>query len=165
MYRRVFAALGVVSAVLALTGSAATASRPNLPEGSTVWIAPMAGFDTFLRTAIKAVDLPVVFVRTRAEADYELSGVTVEEPQVLEENVTEFRTTRQNTSVRITKIDSGETMFKHSVRTIVRTPIGSARLVYWATRPPTPSRILATGKDTAARRCVEVLQQALNQKP
>ena len=59
------------------------------------------------------------------------------------------------------KIDSGEEVFRHSVRTLVRSPNEEARIVHWTTRSPTPTRLLAIGQETAARRCVQALQGAL----
>jgi hypothetical protein len=162
MFRRIFASLVGVSAVLAMTISVlAAAPIPKLRSGSKVFIAPMAGFETYFRAATKAATLPLVFVRTRAEADYEITGITKQVPSDEAENVADFRTTRQETAVRVTRIDSGEEVFRHSVRTLVRSPNEEARIVHWTTRSPTPNRLLAIGQETAARRCVQALQGAL----
>ena len=162
MFRRIFASLVGVSAVLAMTISVlAAAPIPKLPSGSKVFIAPMVGFETYFRAATKAATLPLVFVRTRAEADYEITGITKQVPSDEAENVADFRTTRQETAVRVTKIDSGEEVFRHSVRTLVRSPNEEARIVHWTTRSQTPNRLLAIGKETAAQRCVQALQGAL----
>jgi hypothetical protein len=151
----------VVSAVLAMTSSVFAASTPKLQSGSKVFVAPMPGFDTYFRVAARDIGLPVVFVRTRAEAEYEITGVTQQVPSDEAENVAGFRTTRQETTVRVTQIDSGQEVFRHSVRTLVRSPNEEARIVYWTTRSQTPTRLLAIGKETAARRCVQALQDAL----
>ena len=165
MLRRVYACLVAVSAVLATAVGTSAAPPVSVLVGSTVWIAPMGGFETHLRTALAAADLPLVIVPTREQADYEVSGVSVEVPAGIEEGAREVRTTRQDTTVRITDIDSGETVFKHSVRTLVRTPDESAGIVYWATRAQTPSSLRATGRVAAARRCVRALKLALNDTP
>ena len=162
MFRRIFASLVGVSAVLAMTSSVlAAAPIPKLRSGSKVFIAPMAGFETYFRAATKAATLPLAFVGTRAEADYEITGITKQVPSDEAENVADFRTTRQETAVRITRIDSGEEVFRHSVRTLVRSPNEEARIVHWTTRSQTPNQLLAIGKETAARRCVQALQGAL----
>jgi hypothetical protein len=161
MFRRIFASLVVVSAVLAITSTGFAAPTPKLPSGSKVFVAPMAGFDTYFRAATKDSKLPLVFVRTRALAEYEITGLTKEVPSDEGDNVANFRTTRQETTVRVTRIDSGQEVFQHSVRTLVRTPNDQARIVYWATRSQTPNRLLAIGKETAARRCVQAMQDAL----
>jgi hypothetical protein len=161
MFRRFFASLVGVSAALAMTSSVWAAPIPKLQSGSKVFIAPMAGFETYFLAATKAATLPLVFVRTRAEADYEVTGITKQVPSDEAENVADFRTTRQETAVRVTRIDSGEEVFRHSVRTLVRSPNEEARIVHWTTRSQTPNRLLAIGKETAARRCVQALQGAL----
>jgi hypothetical protein len=161
MFRRIFAFLVVVLAALATTSSVLAAPTPKLQSGSKVFIAPMAGFETYFRAATSAATLPLVFVRTRAQADYEITGSTKQVPSNEAENVADFRTTRQETTVRVTRIDSGQEVFRHSVRTLVRSPNEEARIVYWATRSQTPNRLLAIGKETAARRCVQAIQDAL----
>ena len=161
MFRRMFASLVVVSAVLAMTSTGLAAATAKLQSGSKVFVAPMAGFDAYFRAATRNSKLPLVFVRTRALAEYEITGFTKEVPSEEAENVAESRTTRQETTVRVTRIDSGQEVFQHSVRTLVRSPNESARIVYWATRSETPNRLLAIGKETAARRCVQAMQDAL----
>ena len=161
MFRRIFASLVGVSAALAMTSSVLAAPIPKLQSGSKVFIAPMAGFETYFRAATKAATLPLAFVRTRAEADYEITGITKQVPSDEAENVADFRTTRQETAVRITRIDSGEEVFRHSVRTLVRSPNEEARIVHWTTRSQTPNGLLAIGKETAAQRCVQAVQGAL----
>ena len=78
MVRRILASVVGVSTVLVLSGSFAAAQVPQLPKGSKVFIASMDGLETYMRRATSAVDFPLVFVRTRAEADYELTGTTRE---------------------------------------------------------------------------------------
>jgi len=56
----------------------------------------------------------------------------------------------------ITHIESGETVFTHSVRTEITSPYSSDRMVDRTTRTPTPSRLLAVGKENAAHRCAGV---------
>jgi hypothetical protein len=125
----------------------------------------MAGFERHLRPALAAVDLPLVIVRNRAQAEFEISGISLELPSEAEEGVPGVRLMRQDTTIRIASIKSGETVFRYSVRTVVRTSDESPRIVYWATRRQTPSGMSATGKATAARRCALVLQRALNDTP
>ena len=161
MFRRIFASLIVVSAVLAMTVTGLAAPTPKLQSGSKVFVASMAGFDRYFRAATKDSKLPLVFVRTRAQADYEITGITKQVPSDEAENVANVRTTRQETTVRVTRIDSGEEVFQHSVRTLVRLPNDEAQIVHWTTRSQTPNQLLAIGKETAARRCVQALLDAL----
>jgi hypothetical protein len=164
MFRRVFACVLAVSALLVMTSPAMTLPLPNLPKGSTVFIAPMAGFDSYLRAATRTIDLPLVFVGTRAQADYEITGFTKEvRPAV--EGVSNVRTTLQDTTIWVKNIGSGQTVFTHSVKTTLTSPNKSDSLVDRATRTPTPSRLLASAKETAAKHCAQALQAALSEKP
>lgn len=161
MFRRVVASFITVSAVLAVTSSLLAAPAPKLPLGSKVFVAPMAGLETYFKAAARDARLPLVFVRTKAQAEYEITGITKQVPSDEADNVADFRTTRQETTVRVTRIDSGQEVFQHSVRTLVRSPTEEATIIHWTTRSQTPNRLLAIGKETAARRCVQVLQGAL----
>jgi hypothetical protein len=161
MFRRIFASLVLVSAVLATTSSMLAAPAHTLQSGSKVFIAPTGDFHTYFRAAARKASLPLVFVRTRTQAEYELTGVTKQVPSDEAENVANFKTTRQETTVRITRIDSGQEVFQHSVRTLVRSPTDEARIVHWTTRSQTPNKLLAIGKQTAARKCVQAIQDAL----
>jgi len=156
MFRRTFVGLVVVSAVLVVASPVTTAASPELPKGSRVFISPMDGFDTYIRAATKAVKLPLVFVRTRAEADYEITGVTKPNVDVRDDD---HRTTRQRTVITLTNITSGQTVFTHSVDTRVESPNQPGRRIL------PPAQLLHRGKQTAARACVSALQQALNAKP
>ena len=121
----------------------------------------MVGFETYFRAATKAATLPLVFVRTRAEADYEITGITKQVPSDEAENVADFRTTRQETAVRVTKIDSGEEVFRHLVPNLSPLAQRGGQAIHRTTRSQTPNRLLAIGKETAAQRCVQALQGAL----
>jgi hypothetical protein len=161
MFRRIFASLVALSAVLATSGSMLAAPAPAWQLGSRMFIAPMAGFDTYFRAAARDASLPLVFVQTRALAEYEITGITKQVPADEAENVAGFQTTRQETTVRVTRIDSGREVFQHSVRTLVRSPAGEPMIVHWTTRSQTPNKLLAIGKQTAARRCVQAMEDAL----
>jgi hypothetical protein len=166
MSRRVIASFAAVSAVLVMTSAVLAAPVPKVPAGSKVFIAPMDGFDRYFRAA-KATsggELPLVFVATRAEAEYEISGITSEVTPTLEENVRDRRTTRQDTTVSMTRIASGETVFTHSVTTLVRSPGKSAHSVEAGGHGQTPSRLLDAGKQTAARQCVKAMQATFTEK-
>jgi hypothetical protein len=65
----------------------------------------------------------------------------------------------------ITQIESGETVFTHSVRTEITSPYSSDRMVDRTTCTPIPSRLLAVGKENAASRCAQALKDSMNLKP
>jgi hypothetical protein len=164
MFRRVIASFVAVSAVLAMTSAVLAAPFPKVPAGSKVFIAPMDGFDRYFRAATSGGELPLVFVATRAEAEYEITGITTEVTPTLEEDVRDRRTTRQDTTVSMTRIASGETVFTHSVTTLVRSPGKSARILEAEGHGQTSNRLLHAGKQTAARQCVKAMQATFSEK-
>jgi hypothetical protein len=164
MFRRVIASFVAVSAALAMTSAVLAAPFPKVPAGSKVFIAPMDGFDRYFRAATSGGELPLVFVATRAEAEYEITGITTEVTPTLEEDVRDRQTTRQDTTVSMTTIASGETVFTHSVTTLVRSPGKSARILEAEGHGQTSNRLLHAGKQTAARQCVKAMQAAFSEK-
>jgi hypothetical protein len=153
-----------VSAMMAVASAIVTAQPPQLPAGSKVFIASMDGFDKYFRAATKDVEFPLVFVKTRAEAVYEVTGSTKEVPAGAEVANGDLRTSQRDTTIKVSNIDSGETVFTHSITTTVNWPSHGAKADP-ANRNPTPSRILAIGKETAARQCAKALRNAINVKP
>lgn len=153
-----------VSVMMAMTSALVTAQPPQLPAGSKVFIASMDGFDKYFGAATKGVEFPLVFVKTRAEAVYEVTGSTKEVPPGAEGINGVLRTSKSDTTIRVSKIDSGQIVFTHSITTTVSWP-NHAGKVDPARRNSTPSRILATGKETAARQCAQALRNAINMKP
>ena len=164
MFRRIFACFMAVSAMMAMASALVTAQPPQLPAGSKVFIASMGGFDKYLRAATKGVELPLVLVKTRAEAMYEVTGSTKEVPPGADAVNGVLRSSQRDTRIRVSHIDSGQTVFTHSITTTVSWPNDAAK-ANPASRNPTPSRILAIGKETAARHCAQALRNAINMKP
>ena len=64
----------------------------------------------------------------------------------------------------MTTIASGETVFTHSVTTLVRSPGKSARILEAEGHGQTSNRLLHAGKQTAARQCVKAMQAAFSEK-
>ena len=163
MFRRSFACVIAVSTMIAMASALVTAQPPKLPAGSKVFIASMDGFDKYFRAATKG-EFPLVFVKTRAEAVYEVTGSTKEVPPGAEAVNGVPRSSQRDTTIRVSNINSGQTVFTHFVTTTVNWPNGAAKADP-TNRNPTPSRILAIGKETAAQQCARALRNAINVKP
>ena len=52
-----------------------TSPQHKIPAGSKVYIAPMDGFETYLKAAIVKKKVPFEIVEQRDKADYEITGV------------------------------------------------------------------------------------------
>jgi hypothetical protein len=150
--------------MMAMASALVTAQSPNLPAGSKVFIASMDGFDRYFRAATKGAEFPLVFVKTRAEAEYEVTGSTKEVPPGAKAVNGVPRSSQQDTAIRVSNIDSGQTVFTHFVTTTVNWPNDAAKPDR-ANRNATPARILAIGKEAAARQCALALRNAINMKP
>jgi hypothetical protein len=73
MWRSIFIAVCIVTAIL-LSGEVAAQTPPPIPRNAKVFIAPMNGFETYLRDAIAAKKVPVQVVDQRDQADFEILG-------------------------------------------------------------------------------------------
>jgi hypothetical protein len=49
-------------------------SQDAVPPGAKVFIAPMNGYESFIKTAIGKKKVPIVVVELRDDADFEMSG-------------------------------------------------------------------------------------------
>ena len=169
MFRRILVSLVGVSAALAILGSVSAAPLTGLPSGSRVFIASMPGLESHFRAAAAAIEVPLQFVATEAEADFVIRGSTKEMPRDrqldAEDAASGIRTTRLNTSIQIANIKSGEIVFRHSVQTRVHAPGDQNGLPHRTTGDRTSSSLLANGREAAARRCAQALQDAMSEKP
>ncbi len=71
-----------VVAVLLLAFSAATfAQSPQLHSGSTVYIEPMDGYETYLSAAMLKKHTPLVVVTDKTKADFVITGTVLHKDQ------------------------------------------------------------------------------------
>jgi hypothetical protein len=62
--------------IFAYAAVAVAQSETLIPAGSKVFIAPMAGYETFLRAAIEKKKVPVEIVSDKVAADFEITGTS-----------------------------------------------------------------------------------------
>ena len=63
-----------VAASATNTQASTSPTDTRIPRNSKVYIAPMAGFETYLAAAIRKKEVPLVLVTDRDAADFEISG-------------------------------------------------------------------------------------------
>ena len=63
-----------VTVIIAVLTAPAIWSQTTIPNGAKIFVAPMNGYETYIKAAIKKKKLPVVIVEQRDSADFELSG-------------------------------------------------------------------------------------------
>jgi hypothetical protein len=92
------------------------AAERTIPEGTKVFVAPMNGFETYIKAAINKKKVPVLIVEQREAADYELSGSAESQKASTAKKVImlDWRS-KEEASVKLTDIRSSEVIFAYSV--------------------------------------------------
>ncbi len=123
--------------------SAALAADRTIPEGSKVFIAPMDGFETYLKAALDKKKVPITIVEQRDAADYELSGSAESQKANKAKKIImlDWRSTEQ-ASIKLTDTKSSEVVFAYSVH----------------------KASSAHGKQSSAEACAKHLKEAVKSK-
>jgi hypothetical protein len=93
----------------------AAQSSKAIPAGSTVYIAPMDGFETFLKAALQKKEVPVVIVEDKDKADFEITGASNSQKASTAKKI--FRGSwhsREEASINVANIKTGEIVFAYS---------------------------------------------------
>lgn len=100
---------------LGLCSAANAAAARTIPKGSKVYIAPMGGFRTYLKTALKKKRVPVQVVDKKADADYEITGTaTSQKAGVAKILITGSWHSREEASIQVTDLKTGVIVFAYS---------------------------------------------------
>ena len=88
----------------------------KIAVGSKVYIAPMDGFETYLKTAILKKKVPIAIVEQREKADYEITGVSESKKAGTAKVIImgSWHST-EDASIKISSLKSGEVMYAYSV--------------------------------------------------
>ena len=128
---------------LCLLPAAPMLAGDAIPNGAKVFIAPMDGFETFMKAAIEAKKVPLVLVQDRTKADFELSGAAQSQKAGAAKKIImlDWRSSEE-ASVKLMNLQSGEVVFAYSVN-----KASSAR-----------------GKQSSAEACAKHLKQKVGRK-
>jgi hypothetical protein len=98
--------------------TAAPATAPNLkiPSGSKIYVAPMAGFESYVVAGIMKKKVPVSIVNDRDKADYELNGAA-DTQKAGWAKIAFLKTdaTTEEATINVTEIKTGAVVFAYSV--------------------------------------------------
>ena len=86
-----------------------------IPAGSRIYIAPMDGFETFLKAAMEEKKVPLVVVEDKEKADFEITGASNSEKASTAKKI--FRGSwhsREEASINVANIQTGEIVFAYS---------------------------------------------------
>jgi len=104
--------------------TAAPATAPNhtpvnglkIPSGSKIYVAPMAGFESYVVAGIMKKKVPVSIVADRDKADYEINGAAEsQKPGWAKIVFLKTDATNEEASINVTEIKTGAVVFAYSV--------------------------------------------------
>lgn len=130
-------------AVLLLLGFCMTAKADEaatIPADSKVYIAPMEGFEAYLKAAMEKKKVPLTVVDNKQEAAYEITGVAAgEKASTAKKIIMGSWHSKEEASIRVTDLKSGVVVFAYSYHT----------------------QNSAHGKQTSAESCAKHLKNAI----
>ena len=90
-------------------------AQQEIPYGSKVFIAPMGGFETYLRSALDKKKVPLTVVDDRDSADFEISGVAESHPaSTAKKVITGSWHSIEEASIKVTSLKTGVIVFAYS---------------------------------------------------
>ena len=92
------------------------APQQKIPAGSKVYVAPMDGFETYLKAAIAKKKVPIEIVDQREKAEYEITGVSESKKAGAAKKVImgSWHST-EDASIKISNLKTGEIAYAYSV--------------------------------------------------
>jgi len=116
MQRHLLAVLMALLVPLAVESNGGQALQKRIPAGSKVYIAPMDGFEKFLKDAIAKKKVPVEVVEQREKADYEITGVAESKKAgAAKKLIMGSWHSTEDASIKVTDLKSGEVSYAYSV--------------------------------------------------
>ncbi|HKS72727.1 MAG TPA: hypothetical protein VJQ82_05980 [Terriglobales bacterium] len=116
MWRALIIAVSIAAVVLMAADAAAQTSQ-SIPRNAKVFIAPMEnGFDTFLKDALAAKNVPLQIVDQRDQADFEIVGKSESQKASAAKKALmwDWRSTEQ-ASINVIDLKTSEVAFAYSV--------------------------------------------------
>lgn len=88
----------------------------KIPSGSKIYVAPMAGFESYVVAGIMKKKVPVSIVNDRDKADYEINGAAeTQKPGWAKIVFLKTDATNEEASINVTEIKTGAVVFAYSV--------------------------------------------------
>jgi hypothetical protein len=101
--------------VLVLGAAVKGDDKPSIPAGSTVYVAPMGGFETYLKAALQSKKVPLQVVEKKEDAAYEITGVSeTKKAGTAKILITGSWHSREEASIQVTDLKSGVVAFAYS---------------------------------------------------
>jgi hypothetical protein len=91
-------------------------AQEQIPAGSKVFVAPMDGFETYLKAALDQKKVPLTVVEDRDKADFEISGAADSQKAGAAKKIImlDWRS-KEQASIKVTNIKTSVVVFAYSV--------------------------------------------------
>lgn len=108
-----------LSVLLMMAQMAPAALGQNLnviPKGAKVYVAPMNGYETYLKAALQKKKVPIQIVDQKDQADFEITGASESQKAGKAKKIImlDWRS-REEASIKVADLKSGEIVFAYSV--------------------------------------------------
>ena len=104
------------SLTIALLSCHLAHGAPSVPAGAKIFIAPMNGYETFVKAAIEKKKLPIAIVEKREDAQFEISGASESQKAgVGKILITGSWHSTEDASIKLTNIETSVVVFAYSV--------------------------------------------------
>jgi hypothetical protein len=103
------------SLAIGFCGAAKAREPASIPAGSKVYIAPMDGFETYLKAALETKKVPLVVVDNKQDAAYEISGTaSSQKASTAKKLIMGSWHSREEASIQVTDLKAGTVVFAYS---------------------------------------------------
>ena len=94
---------------------AVAGEAPTIPAGASVYVAPMNGFETYLKAALEKKKVPLTIVQNKKDATYEISGVAASQKAgTAKKIIMGSWHSREEASIKVADLNSGLVVFAYS---------------------------------------------------
>lgn len=99
-----------------IVANSADTKEPKIPRGAKVFVAPMEGFETFLKAAIVKKKVAIEVVEDRNKAEFEITGVAESKKAgAAKKMIMGSWHSTEDASIKVTDLKSGEVVYAYSV--------------------------------------------------
>jgi hypothetical protein len=142
MWRHLLLITVAVAIVVCAAAEAAAQTAATIPRDAKIFIAPMNGFETFLKDAIAKKKVPVQVVDQRDQADFEIVGKSESQKAGTAKKIVmwDWRSTEE-ASINVVNLKTSEVAFAYSYH----------------------NRSSNHGKQTSAEACAKHLKEKIEQ--
>lgn len=113
--RTIVRCLAASAAMLLLLAGAGGKEASTIPAGSKVYVAPMDGFETYLKTALEKKKVPVTVVENKEDAAYEVTGTaSTQKASTAKKIIMGSWHSKEEASIQVADLKTGVVVFAYS---------------------------------------------------